>query len=151
MIERFVNRIDKSTLPFLLLGLFAIWETRHINIGNFANPGAGLFPLLIGVLLVISSLISLWRGHGERALQISEATNIRNVLFGIGILLIFRFGLPLFGYTLTTFLMFILLLKIVGDQKWLKTIVYSAMFTSVTYLVFVKFLAIRFPKGIFPI
>lgn len=141
--------MDKTALPFLILGLFVIFETRKMHIGSFSNPGPGLFPLLLGVILLISSLTSLFISNLGKVPRLSEATSLRNVIYVVGILLIFRFGLPVFGYNITTFLIFVLLLKIVGGQKWFKTIVYSIIFTSGSYLVFVKGFAIQFPKGIF--
>lgn len=141
--------MDKSAIPFLMLGLLVIFETRKMHMGGFSNPGPGLFPLLLGVILLISSLISLFITNLGKVPGISEATSPRNVIYVIGILLAFRFSLPVFGYSLTTFLIFVLLIKIVAGQKWFKTFVYSTIFTTGSYLVFVKGLAIPFPKGIF--
>jgi putative tricarboxylic transport membrane protein len=143
-----LSRLDRTTLPFLLISVLVIFETGRMHVGTFSNPGPGLFPLLLGILLAVSSLISMITSRRGKLEQSSEPSRVINVLSAVGILLVFRVALPLIGYPATTFLVFLLLLKVVGSLDWLRTILYSAAFTGGSYLLFVEGLAIRFPRGV---
>jgi putative tricarboxylic transport membrane protein len=145
-----MKKIDKSILPFIALGLFVIFETQNMNIGKFTDPGPGLFPLLLGIILLIFSFISLFITKAKTISESSDNAGLRGVFYVLGILLFFRFALPVLGYCLTTFLMLAFLLKTVGCQKWFSTIAWSVIVTGVSYLVFGKWLMILFPRGVFP-
>lgn len=145
-----MKKIDKSAIVFLVLGLFVIAETRNMTIGSFANPGPGLFPLLLGIILLIFSLISLFKSSVKKVFESSEKTKLRNVFYVLGILLFFRLSLPVLGYSLTTIIMFLFLLRIFGSKKWFLTIAWSIIFTGISYLMFGKWFLVQFPRGIFP-
>jgi len=74
----------------------------------------------------------------------------RRVLYVIGILFVYRFSLPVLGFPLSTFFLFIILLKIVGGQRWLPTLGWSVAITSASYLIFMRVFAVPFPTGIMP-
>ena len=134
----------------MALGSFAIYKIRDVSIGTFTDPGPGLFPLLLGIILLIFSAISLFSSNLEKAPEISERIGLRNVFYMLAILLFFRICLPIAGYTLTTFLMFVFMIKVVGGRKWLSAVVWSALFTASSYFVFIKWLLVRFPTTALP-
>src|SRR4030042_1790576 len=48
-----------SGIFWLAIGLLlSLWSTRY-QIGNFVQPGPGLYPLLLGVLLILFALALL--------------------------------------------------------------------------------------------
>ena len=146
---RLFSKMDKTALPFLILGVFVICESAKMPMGSFNDPDTGLFPLLLGIILLISSLISLLVSNLRGIRELSPAASLRNVIYAVGSLILFRFCLPVFGYSLTTFLTLVFLIKMVGLQRWGKTIAYSLLFTGACYLLFVEGLGIQFPRGIF--
>lgn len=121
-----------------------------MRVGNFSRPGPGLFPLLLGVLLILFSVISFFTSNPEKVPKVSGVLIPRSVLYVIGILFGYRFSLPILGYSLSTLLLFIILLKIVGGQKWFVTMAWSLFITITSGLLFIRWLDVPFPKGILP-
>lgn len=146
-----MRRVDKSALVFIALGgLIMVVGLQTLKVGTFAKPGPGLFPILQAILMIVFSLISLFVSNTEKLPNLSWALIPRRVLYVIGVLFAYRLSLPIFGYSLSTFLMFIILLKIVAEQKWLTTIVWSILVTAISGVVFIAWLAVPFPRGIIP-
>lgn len=145
-----MKRIDKSALPFVAFGLLILVESRELRIGSFNDPGPALFPLLLGISLILLSVISSLMANQEKTPQSSGRLISLRVLYVVGILIGYRFCLPFFGFFLSTLLMLIILLKFAGRQKWFLTITFSLLTTIVSFLLFVKWLGVPFPKGILP-
>ena len=148
-----MRRIDKSAIFLTLLGLFAIFEAREMGTGEFSEPGPGLFPLLAGLTILIFSLISLVGSILSKTPKSPEGTdregrNALSVLYVLGILLVFRFILPVLGYIPTSFLTLVFLMKVVGGLRLLLTVVWSAIFTSASYILFARWIGVQFPRGI---
>jgi putative tricarboxylic transport membrane protein len=147
-----MKRIDKSAVFLMAVGVFAIFEAKNMGTGNFSEPGPGLFPLLSGIILLTFSLISLLISSLKKipkAPRVMEQRNVLNVLCVLGTVLLFRFFLPVLGYIFTALITLVLLIKIVGGQRWSHTIVWSMIFTGLSYLLFGKWLMVQFPRGIF--
>jgi putative tricarboxylic transport membrane protein len=145
-----MKKVDKSALVFLVIGLLIILGTRNLRTGSFSSPGPGLFPLCIGMLLVLFSGTSFFVSNPEKLPKLSWALMPRPVLYVIGILFVYRFSLPVLGYSLSTLFLFIFLLKIVGGQRWLPTLVWSVVITAASALLFIQGLGVLFPVGIIP-
>lgn len=142
-----MKRVDKSALVFLALAVWIIVGTRNLRIGSFSEPGPGLFPLCLGILMVLFSVISLFVSNPDKLPKLSWELIPRRVLYVIGILFAYRFGLPVLGHALSTLLLFVSLLKIVGGKRWLPTILWSVVITGAADLLFVRALGVLFPEG----
>ena len=146
-------RVDKSAVFLILLGLFAVIQAGRMGIGSFSRPGPGLFPFLSGILLSTLSLISLIRSNVKGVRKPPErmqVTNLLKVLCVLGTVLFFRFSLPFLGYLFASFVLLVVLIKIVGDRKWPQTILWAAVFSGVSYILFCRWLMVQFPQGLFP-
>ena len=146
-------RVDKSAVFLILLGLFAVIQAGRMDIGNFSRPGPGLFPFLSGILLSTLSLISLIRSNVKGVRKPPErmqVTNLLKVLCVLGTVLFFRFSLPFLGYLFASFVLLVVLIKIVGDRKWPQTILWAAVFSGASYILFSRWLMVQFPQGLFP-
>lgn len=145
-----LKKIDKSFLLFMLLGGFVIYKTQAMNIGSFSDPGPGFFPFILGVLLIAVSSVSLvTAGTAERP-EAVEKTDPKSVIYIVIALLGFRLCLPVLGFSSTTFLLFVLMLKVLGKRTWGITILYSCLFTGACLILFIKCLGVQFPRGILP-
>ncbi|HEX2967297.1 MAG TPA: hypothetical protein VHO84_16035, partial [Syntrophorhabdaceae bacterium] len=52
--ERKGNRLDAVAGAIVLfIGLAIIWQSSRLRLGSFMVPGPGLFPLLIGCIIVL--------------------------------------------------------------------------------------------------
>ena len=148
-----MKRVDKSAVFLLALGIFIILEARTMGVGSFSRPGAGLFPLLSGIVLLIMSLIILVMAAAKKASPLAgkgEGRDVSSVFCVLGALLFFRLTLPVLGFSCTAFIILVFLIKIVGGHKWFPTLVWSILFTGSSYLLFAQWLMVQFPKGVLP-
>lgn len=144
-----------SLFLMIFSGMVAL-GAYNLGLGNLHSPGAGFMyfgtSILLGLLslhLFLKSLLdrgriedgNTWKGKNwERAASFFVA------------LLIYVFILAPVGYLLATFFLLVFLFRIMGEgeekKKWI-SIVGSAAFTSfVSYLVFSRWFALQFPKGL---
>jgi putative tricarboxylic transport membrane protein len=133
------------------LSLFVMIFSYRMGLGGFHNPGPGLMPFLLGLLLLPVSLYLLIRsvlGKGEldEALEEEGQANYRQM----GIILIALFVYALFlerlGFLISTFLFLVLLFRGVGN-RWITVLAASVSTVLAAYFVF-TFFGVRFPEGI---
>ena len=145
-----MKKFDKSALPFIAFGILLLFEGKDLDIGSFNRPGAALFPVLLIAILILFSIISFFISNEEGVPKDARKLIPLKVLYGLGILIGFRLIIPLGGYFITTLLMLMALLKILGGQKWFATIIWSLIVTTASFFLFVKWFGVPFPKGILP-
>ena len=151
--KRLFRGTDKVALVFMALGLFVIFETQRMNVGKVDDPGPGLFPLFLGIVILILSIVSIIKSMISKPAELSRPSGglrSRNVNLLLGSLFFFILALPLLGFATTNFFMFVFLLKWVGKKKWFFTVGWSFFITATSYLVFGRWLLVLFPRGIVP-
>lgn len=120
--------------------------------GNFANPGAGFLPLLVGMLMFLLSLIlfiqSFSKGEeGGKILWTKGAT--ARVLLILASLIVYGLLLESLGFILMTFLLMGFLFLAIGSQRIVLAF-FLSLFSSIgCYAVFQLWLEVQLPKGIF--
>jgi putative tricarboxylic transport membrane protein len=119
--------------------------------GELDQPGAGVFPLIVGAGLTLASLATMWEGwHMEKATQVGLPNSAdRNRLFSLmGLLFGYILLLPWLGMTIVTIVFCVLLLRVLSDLSWLRTLAYSLVISTAFYAVFVSLLKVPMPRGI---
>lgn len=149
-------REDDRACSLILLGiaLAACLGSFQYEVGTFNNPGPGLFPLVLGAVLGVLSLIILAGGilakratvhgavrRGWRSILSKEALYVVLALIGFGFLLV-----PL-GFIVTTFAVFAALLRFVTDQKWPVVVMGALVLALGAYVVFDVLLGVPLPRG----
>jgi len=141
-------------LFFICVGICIL--AYGLGLGEIHDPGPGFLPFGISALLGLMALgLSL-----KSLIKISKAKQ-ENAVFGksrwgililvLGALLFYGIFFKFLGFNICTFLLLILLLKIVGGQKWTVTISFSFITALCAYFIFVVWLNCQFPKGYFGI
>ena len=123
-------------------------------IGTFRMAGTGMFPLSLGILLMILSgafvLKGFFQGKKEQAKKEAPSepseSPVQMVLF-LGSMVLAAAFFNLLGYPLTSFLLMVSLLKILGVKQWRVNIPLSLVTAVGSYFLFVKWLEIPLPKG----
>ena len=123
-------------------------------IGTFRTAGTGMFPLFLGILLMILSgtfvLKIFAQGKEERveeeASVQSSGSPMQLILF-LGTMALATLFFNRLGYPLTSFLLIIALLRILKMKRWNLNILISVVTAVGSYLLFVKWLDIPMPKG----
>lgn len=141
----------------ILLFLFGAVTTLlslKMPIGTFRMAGTGMFPLLLGILLMILSGILVLRiiSQGLTAKMKKDSSPestgspVQLILFLATIVFVTAFFKQL-GYPLSSFLLMGALLRILGVKRWRFTLPLSFITAVLCYFVFVQFLRIPLPKG----
>jgi putative tricarboxylic transport membrane protein len=123
-----------------------------MGLGGFHNPGAGLMPFLLGLILLPISVYLLItsvlkKGEGDEAAKEGRGqTNYTEIGLVLISLFVYAFLLERLGFLITTSVFMILLFRSVGN-RWRTVLVASAITVLAAYFVF-TFFGVRFPAGI---
>jgi hypothetical protein len=143
-----------SVIVLFLFGGATTFLSLRMNIGTFRNAGTGMFPLLLGVLLMILSGLFLLRPlfQNKKApvknKSVVEAPGSqKQMIFFLGTMVLAALLFNRLGYPLISFLLMLALLRILGMKRWGLNILISVVTAVGSYFLFVKWLNIPMPKG----
>jgi putative tricarboxylic transport membrane protein len=152
------ERMDKDEIIvgviILLFGAATALLSLKMPLGTFRMAGTGMFPLILGILLIILSGIFVlkiyFQGKKEQmkkepSLESSESP-IQLTLF-LGAMVLATLFFNQLGYPLTSLLLMLALLRILGIKRWGLNILISVVTAVGSYFLFVKWLNIPMPKG----
>ena len=137
-----------------LFGAITSLLSLKMPIGTFRMGGPGLFPLCLGIILMILSgtfiLKTCFQGKNK---QLKKATSIESspspvplVLF-LGTMVLAALFFNTLGYPLVSFLLMLSLLRILGVKRWNLNVLISVVTSAGSYFLFVQWLNIPMPKG----
>jgi len=123
--------------------------------GEMRDPGAGFFPLLIGLVTGLLALIALVQSLREKK-EINEATAPRstepfrwwNLVVISAALIAYALTLTTLGFVINTFLFMLILLKVIEPQTWKKAVLASLITAVTSDLFFNVLLGAQIPSGI---
>ncbi len=116
-------------------------------------PGAGVFPLYIGVLLAIAGALYLVqaviaRRRDDQGNDSSSGLPTRPAIALFGILVGYAVGLQILGFLLATFVFGFLLLSVYWRERYLKAITIPLALAVVIHLGFTVGLKLELPAGL---
>ena len=114
------------------------------GLGSLREPGPGLWPFVVSVLIAALSVILLVVGRG---LTDSEAFTRSSLLTVIGAVTFVAFGLllPLTGFEIPALALCVIWLRFLGGESWRNTTVISVVTTAAFYFLFLYGLRIPLP------
>jgi putative tricarboxylic transport membrane protein len=151
-----VNRNDAlgGALIFLF-GALTVYLSLRMPLGTFRAAGPGLFPLCLGILLVVlSSIFTLatvmrLRRDGKReGKTLDDAGSVKPVLGFMAVIAFTAGFLGHLGYAPTAFIVVMALLQILGGGYWHRNLLISLVAGAVSHFLFVRWLQIPFPQGV---
>jgi putative tricarboxylic transport membrane protein len=123
----------------------------QLPFGQREQPGAAVFPLIAGVLLLLGSLATMWEGWKmEQVDQVDfpAGADLKRLLSLIGLLLGYFVALPWLGQLICSMLFCALLMRVLSDRlAWPRIVLYSAGITGALYAVFIYLLKVPMPRG----
>jgi putative tricarboxylic transport membrane protein len=136
---------------WLVLSTAVCVESWSLKVGGLHNPGPGFLPFYTAILLGLMALISLLQTLKESEGSASEIWG--GIQFGklailLGTLFIYVFLLDRLGFLLGTFLLLLVLFRIVEPYSWKIVLFSSLLTTAATYFFFVILLESRLPRGL---
>jgi hypothetical protein len=142
-------------MVLLLFGMVTIILALRMTIGTFRAAGTGLFPLLLGILLMILSGLFLLNLLLQKEKELEEKEgpveaapgSLKPVILFLGMMALATLFFNSLGYPLIAFLLMVALLKILGMKRWAPNILLSFITSVASYFLFVQWLKIPLPKG----
>ena len=140
-------------MVLLLFGMVTIVLALRMPIGTFRMAGTGMFPLILGILLMFLSCISLLKLLYQHKKTTTKSDSVAErgspvqwiLFFGTMVLATAFFNQ--LGYPLTSFLLLVVLLRTLGMKQWFLNILLSFISAVGSYFLFVQWLKIPLPKG----
>ena len=129
----------------LLLGAAGAYGSIQFGLGEVTDPGAGLWPFVICVLIVGCSLALL---IGGKRFWDAEAFSRNSLIVGIALLTLVALvcALPYVGFEIPCLVLCFVWLRFLGKETWLMSTVISVGVTVGFWLVFVFALGIPLPR-----
>lgn len=117
------------------------------TVGMKLPLGAALFPVsILGAISLLSGVLiiqSCLRRHATEA----AFDQIKKVVLGMFCVLIYLLGVATMGFYASTFLMIPLMSATFGYRRWLHSVLGSALFTVMLYLLFDFAMGRSLPNG----
>ncbi len=142
MVERL---LAVGVLAASLIYLASAWG---LPLGTTARPGAGFYPLAVGIFgaVVVGAWLASVRGRAAGVVALAADARGR-VLATAGLLAGFCLALPWTGYPLAAFLFTGLLLRGLG-ARWTSALVIGAVSALASYYAFATLLGVPLPRGV---
>jgi len=140
-----------SSIFFFFLSVAICLASLQLRAGSFEAPGPMVFPLLLGLCLLLLSIILFVQSGPTSPANLSEVLSpgeLVSVIYFMGIFFLCVFIFEPMGFVTSIFVLIVLLLKVIGDKKTVSALLYGLTMTLSVYLIFVKILGVRLPKGV---
>jgi putative tricarboxylic transport membrane protein len=146
----------------LLLGLFLSIRSTDLRIWSKTGPGPGFFPLTVGLIICLLSVILILQGilrhvrskrgqdKTKRAAAVEpehERPALLKVCSYIVLMVVYGLLMNSVGFLIITFLYLFIVLKYTENQGWRRTLLIGSIATVVSYLVFEYYLGVPLPLG----
>ena len=152
------NRDLFSSLVGIAFGVLFVVGAWQQGLTRKGLPGPGFLPFLTAIIFISLSLVvfgnALRKRKGGKEAEhtltfFPEKDSWKRIILAILALFAYALSLGYAGYVLTTFLFMTFILKLV-EPRSRKTVFFIAAATVIsTYLLFVVFLEVQLPRGIF--
>jgi putative tricarboxylic transport membrane protein len=150
-----IRRETVSSFVLVLSGAFFLVYGLAYPLDQWANPGPGVFPLMVGAVWVILALYQLIRSFRIPG-PVHETTVKEKVfhsfveskpLFMIIAFVIYLTMVRWVGFFVSTFLFVIVISRLFGGKGWVRPIALSTGVNVFCYFLFEVWLKLSFPAG----
>jgi len=152
-----------SSLVLFLFGVFFLLYDIKYPMDTWANPGPGVFPLMVGAVLVILAAWQLAQevrkpkpqgakedheGNGRSTTEFYQRNRGETKpLLMIAVFVVYLLMVKWVGFFISNFLFVIISSKLIGAKGWGRPIALSAGVSLFCYFLFEVWLKLSFPRG----
>jgi putative tricarboxylic transport membrane protein len=142
-----------AAIFFLAIGVFFVLYARTVEIGTFTEPGPGFLPFWGGLTLVAMSIILFLKSYARKTETVRpsfflQPDSWKRVLAVFLSLIVYNLLLTPLGFTITTFLFLVFLVKFIFPQTWKRSLVVGVLSSIFARLLFINFLETQLPRGL---
>ena len=128
------------------VGLFALYARTGLPLGNLREPGAGFFPVVVAVALILFAALALISRTPEADKSEAEPGSFVRVSILTAMIAAYAWLLPTVGFILCTVGLLVVLLRL-GNVGWAPTIISATGGAAACYLLFTR-LGMPLPSGL---
>ena len=132
----------------LLLSAGYLHMSLDLPMGALDEPGAGLFPILVSAIMAFASAAAMWEGYQapiSEAIEIPTGSDRSRLVKLVLLLLAYFIAIPWLGYSVSSFIFCMVLIRLLSDTSWVRCALYAAVMTAAVYLVFIYLLKVPMP------
>ena len=150
-----MNRNDVcGGILMLVFGSLTTYLSLNMPIGTFRAAGPGLFPLCLGLMLMLLAgsftLRIFLQNRQVQETKMASPKTVGRAKPVIGFIAVIGAAggfLEYMGYAPTAFLIVLALLQILEKKRWRWNLLIALSSAAVSHLVFVWWLQVPFPQG----
>jgi hypothetical protein len=159
-----IRREITSGLVLMLFGAgFLLYDIKY-PLDTWANPGPGVFPLMVGAVLVILASWQLVKDvrkpKPQETIESREGTerSIREFLqknkgevtplLMIAVFVVYLLMVKWVGFFISNLLFVVISSKLIGARDWVRPVALSAGVNLFCYFLFEVWLKLSFPRGV---
>jgi hypothetical protein len=136
----------------ICLSVLYLAVSFQMPMGRIRQPGAGVFPVISGFLLLLGSVSALWEGLKTRkteSVELPAGSDLRRLLVMLGGILAYLVLLPILGQLISSTIFCFVLIRVLSSLSIWRVALYALVMAGSAYLLFVRFLMLPMPVGIF--
>ena len=130
----------------LLIGVGALFGAHQLGLGDFVRPGPGLWPFIAAAAVTVTSVFLVFVERPSDHELLSRRTLI--VLGCVVSPTLFIILFQLIGFLVPAFLLLLVGLKTIGEQRWRWALLSAVVGTAALHLLFVEALGVPFPRDV---
>ncbi len=139
-------------LIFILLGIASFIEGLRLRPLRMLGGSVGddTLPLLFGIIMLSLGVLKVFIAEDTSAkTRLPKGSVLHKMGWTMLLLFLYLAGINTLGYPPATLLCAFCLFKIFGSYRWYVCLLASVLLTAAMYVVFIHFLNMPFPVGIF--
>ncbi len=136
-----------SGLLFVTIGLVFAWAATGYEFGTSVEPGPGLLPFGLGLLLALLGAAVLFKSLAIESEGGDPVARIawRPPLLIVGAIVFFGYGLPRLGLVVTVPVLVLLALLAAGEFRWRRVLTCVVLLTAGCWGLLVRGLGLALP------
>ncbi len=148
----------KAYITIGIIGL--VFSTVYLGLsvqlpfGRLDETGAAVFPVAVSILLIFSSLATLWEGWSLRnradKIELPFGANRNRMLMLVAFVFGYVIALPWLGQLITCILFCMLMIRIMTKLSWLRIVMSSLAISILLQVIFIIILKVPMPQGVLP-
>ena len=147
-----MDKYDRiSGFFWLLFGIFILVGAGSYSFGTFREPGGGLYPTLLGSLMIVMAIFLLANSSKAKGEECPawdrQAGGLRRCVLTLCGLLIIPFLFHIIGFFPTMFLFIMFMMRVILPLPWVTAVATSVIASMGGYFLFGSWLKIQFPRG----
>lgn len=138
---------------WIIVSILVIIASYKLGLGKLRTPGTGMFPFLVGTILMLVSLQLLVQclimgSKKKKNRKINIWAEIHYKKIGMLVFVLFAYGLILeiLGFIVTAFLCLFFLFKVMGSEKVIRAFLFASVTVVSAYVLFAIVLKVYMPS-----